>query len=88
MNKEQVECRKCKENHYCDEHHILPKALFGEGETDSLCKNCHDEFHRTLGHEYLRKENKQSMEFYLKKYFSWLVGLCIAVALFLLIYNS
>ncbi len=39
-------CDKCKELHYCDKHHILPKGIFGEGDTVYLCKNCHDKFHR------------------------------------------
>lgn len=74
-------CAKCNTEHYCDEHHILPKALFGEGETEPLCKNYHDDFHRTLGHKYLRKENKQSDVFYIEKYLKWLFGLSIIVGL-------
>lgn len=84
MSKKRTQCEKCKEWHYCDKHHILPEGLFGEGETNNLCKNCHDEFHRTLGHKYLRKENKQSMEFYFEKYFRWLVGFCILIGIFLI----
>ena len=87
MSKKKDRCSKCKEEHYCDEHHLLPKAIFGEGETDNLCKNCHDEFHRELGHKYLLEKNKQPMEFYLEKYFRWLVGLSIVIALFLIIHN-
>lgn len=80
-------CKKCGKDFYCEKHHLLPKGLFGEGETDFLFPNCHTEFHRKLGHKYLRKENKQSMEFYLEKYFRWLAGLLIAAAFLLFIFN-
>ncbi len=80
-------CEKCKKNHYCDKHHVLPKGIFGKGETNNLCKNCHDEFHRELGHKYLRKENKQPEEFYLKKYYLWLTGLCLLIGLFFYFFN-
>ncbi len=83
MSREIKECRKCKKMFYCEKHHILPRKIFGEGETDFLCPNCHDEFHRYLGHKYLRKNNKQSMEFYLYKYFRWLAGFCIIVGIFI-----
>ncbi len=83
MGKKKEICRKCGKEHFCDKHHLLPKAIFGEGETILLCKNCHDEFHRNLGHKYLQKNNKQSMEFYLYKYFRWLAGFCIIVGIFI-----
>lgn len=83
MAKEKKTCKKCGGSFYCDEHHILPKTIFGDGETDNLCKNCHDEFHRHLGYKYLRKENKQPMEFYLEKYYKWLyLGVIALVLLF------
>ena len=86
MAKERTKCRKCGKYMYCDNHHILPKEIFGEGETENLCKNCHDEFHRALGYKYLRKDHKKNMEFYLEKYFRWLAGLAIVtVLLFFLI---
>ena len=77
QNKKKVQCEKCKEYFFCDEHHILPKAIFGNGEVHNLCKNCHDEFHRALGHKYLRQDNKQPMKFYLLKYYRWLAGLAV-----------
>lgn len=82
--KEKKICEKCGKPYFCDEHHILPKAIFGDGETKNLCKNCHDEFHRYLGHKYLQKENKQPMEFYIEKYWRWIVGLTIIIGIFLL----
>ena len=82
MAKKREQCEKCKQLHYCDKHHILPKALFSEGETVLLCKNCHDELHRGIGHRYLRKENQQPMEFYIEKYIKWLF-LLITVGIFL-----
>ena len=75
--KKKVRCYKCKELHYCDAHHILPKGIFGKGETVYLCKNCHDELHRFIGFKYLRKKNKQPEEFYLKKYAAWIAGLIV-----------
>ncbi len=86
MKNKKIKCRKCKKAFYCDKHHILPKGLFGEGETDNLCKNCHDEFHRELGHKYLRKKHKQSMEFYLEKYLKWLYTSCIIAVVFITSY--
>ena len=78
--KKKEKCEKCNQFHYCDYHHILPKGLFGKGETVRLCKNCHDEFHRNLGHQYLRAQHKQPMEFYIEKYLRWLVGLSVVIA--------
>jgi len=87
MSKEREKCRKCGKELFCDKHHILPKALFGDGETVNLCKTCHDEFHRALGHKFLQEKNKQTMEFYLEKYFRWLAGLSIVVGLLLFFYS-
>ncbi len=72
--KEKVKCNKCKEFHYCDAHHLLPKGIFGKGETVYLCKNCHDELHRFIGFKFLRKKNAQSEDFYLEKYAIWIVS--------------
>jgi hypothetical protein len=86
MSKDKKQCNKCNNFHHCDDHHILPKALFGEGETVPLCKNCHDELHLSVGHKYLRKENKQSMEFYIEKYLRWLVGLGVIIGLAIILF--
>jgi len=75
--KDKEKCEKCGESHFCDEHHILPKTIFGKGRTVFLCKNCHYEFHRFLGFKFLKKENKQPEEFYSKKYIAWIAGLII-----------
>ena len=72
MQDKKRKCEKCGEFHYCEAHHILPQKLFGEGEIVWLCPNCHDEYHRSLGYKFLQKINKQSMEFYLEKWFKWL----------------
>lgn len=77
MSKELTKCDKCKKMHYCDQHHLLPKEIFGDGETINLCKNCHDKIHRYIGYKYTRKENKQPMEFYIEKYLRWMAGLSI-----------
>jgi len=79
MSNEPVKCNKCGKMFVCEKHHILPKTLFGEGETVNLCPNCHAEYHRYLGHKYLKEENKQSMEFYFFKYYKWLSGVGLIV---------
>ena len=85
MVNEEKYCAKCNKPYVCERHHILPKSIFGEGETDFLCPNCHAEYHRYLGHRYLRKENAQPMEFYLGKYYNWLYGLGIIALIFWLL---
>ncbi len=74
-------CSKCGQSFYCDDHHILPKGIFGDNTTEPLCKNCHYEFHRFLGFKYLRKKNKQPAEFYLRKYATWLISVIIGISL-------
>jgi len=61
------------------------KLLLAKAKTDNLCPNCHAEYHRHLGHKYLKEENKQSMEFYIYKYYKWLSGVGLIV-LFLYTY--
>ena len=85
MAKKKEICRKCGKELYCEKHHILPFSLFGNGETDNLCPTCHDEYHKELGYKYLKEENKQSMEFYIYKYYKWLSGVGLIV-LFLYTY--
>jgi len=72
VSKKKEKCQKCKNDEFCDEHHILPKKLFGDGETSSLCKTCHDDYHRFLGFKFLRKEHKQTEEFYFQNWYKWL----------------
>ena len=81
QSKDKQVCIKCKELHYCDEHHILPKGIFGFGRTVYLCKNCHHEFHNFLGFKYLRKANAQPAEFYINKFALW-IATAIAVGFF------
>ena len=38
-------CKKCGKDFYVHSHHILPKSIFGKGETVDLCPNCHTHFH-------------------------------------------
>jgi len=83
-NKENI-CSKCGKSYVCEKHHILPRKLFGEGETDFLCPNCHAEYHRYLGNKYLQEKNKQSIEFYYHKYYKWSYGAGLIV-LFLYTY--
>jgi len=83
MAKDKKKCAKCGQEHYCDEHHILPKSIFGDGLTRSLCKTCHDEYHRFLGFKYTRKKNAQPEDFYVKNWVKWLSLLIIVGSLFL-----
>ncbi len=78
-------CKKCGELLYCDEHHILPKEIFGHNETVPLCKNCHDKYHRFLGFIYLRKEHAQTEEFYLSNWANWIsiIIIFLTIAYFL-----
>lgn len=80
--REKTKCDKCGELHFCDNHHILPKSLFGKGETVHLCKNCHFELHQFIGFKYLRKTNKQPKEFYYTKYAIWISMLIVLGILF------
>jgi len=84
MAKEKKECAKCGKSHYCDEHHVLPKEIFGKGSTEPLCKTCHDEYHRFLGYKFTRKKNAQPEEFYRKKWLLWLTTL-ILIGIFALV---
>ncbi len=81
MEKEQQICAKCGKLNYCDDHHILPEGIFGEGETVPLCKTCHDKFHRNLGFKYLRKKNAQPKEFYILKWVKWISIIAIFLSL-------
>jgi len=85
MGKEPSICSKCGELHYCEDHHILPKIIFGESETSPLCKNCHDKYHRFLGFKYTRKKNAQPKEFYQKKWVEWATGTLIFIGTMLLL---
>jgi len=83
---EQKVCTKCGKIHYCDEHHIFPKSIFGKGETRSLCKTCHDEYHRFLGFKFTRKNNAQPKEFYYENWIKWITMLVILGIFLFLIY--
>ncbi len=84
MSKLPKNCEKCRNLEYCDEHHILPKEIFGEGETAPLCKTCHDKYHRFLGFKFLRKKNAQSAEFYLQNWLKWIsiIAIILGIAYF------
>jgi len=86
MAKKKKNCSKCGDEHYCDEHHVLPKSIFGDGETRPLCKTCHDEYHRFLGFKFTRKKNAQSEEFYVKNWLKWLT-LFFVIGFSLIIYS-
>lgn len=73
-------CVKCGKYTLIQRHHILPKAVFGEGETEDLCPNCHVEYHHILG----RDLQDKSMEFHFKKYYTWLYLGVVGIILFIL----
>jgi 5-methylcytosine-specific restriction endonuclease McrA len=55
------ECEKCGRIFYIHEHHILPRAIFGEnGETIKLCPNCHTHYHeyQNLNQEDMTDQNE------------------------------
>lgn len=75
-------CEKCRKFTWIEFHHPLPKSVFGEGETCKLCSNCHTDYHQKLGGKNLKND---SMEFHLEKFFRWLAGLSIVLALIIAI---
>jgi len=86
VEKERKICEKCGGSYFCDDHHILPKTIFGKGETRPLCKTCHDEYHRFLGFKFLRKNNAQPREFYITNWLKWisiLIFLGILISIFI-----
>ncbi len=80
----QGECRKCGKFTWIDEHHVLPKSIFGdEGELVKLCPTCHRDYHEYLGRENLKNP---SMEFHFYTFEKWLAGLtafCLLIGLML-----
>jgi len=82
MSKKIETCEKCGNECHCDSHHILPQKLFGDGETTPLCKTCHDDYHRFLGFKFLRKEHKQTEEFYLHNWYKWIYAIIFVGLLF------
>jgi len=84
MSKKQTICKKCNELRYCDEHHILPEGIFGKGDTEPLCKTCHDEYHRFLGFKFTRKKNAQSRQFYILSWEKWITTLMILGIIYLI----
>jgi predicted HNH restriction endonuclease len=72
-------CRKCGKYGSVQEHHILPQSTFGKNnEKINLCPNCHADYHEQLGRNNL---SNTSMEFHFEKFFKWISGLSIIVAL-------
>ena len=70
-------CGKCGKYFYIHEHHILPRAVFGEkGKTEKLCPNCHTHFH-----EYAKKEIKDPKDAneMLKTWEVWLKAVSVTV---------
>lgn len=53
------ECRKCGIIFYIHDHHIFSQAIFGKGETTSLCPNCHTHFHEYQKMNTKDPENKK-----------------------------
>ncbi len=81
MGKELQTCVKCGQLLNCDDHHILPFKIFGDGTTAPLCKTCHDKYHRFLGFIYVRKKHAQPAEFYLQNWAKWISIVLILVGL-------
>jgi len=80
----QKECAKCGKYTYVEEHHILPKSVFGKNdETVFLCPNCHTDYHQKLGRENLKNPD---MVFHLLFYNKCLYGLLSLVIAVLFYY--
>jgi len=70
-------CQKCGEYFYVDDHHILPRKIYGDkGETIQLCVKCH-----THVHEYLNKnvDDYNDKEKLLKIWQNWLKNVKVVV---------
>ena len=74
-------CSKCKNYFYVHEHHILPKSIFGTGETALLCPNCHTHFH-----EYSKKRTKKpgNKKEALKIWIKWLTKITVTASIIIL----
>jgi len=76
-------CEKCGKENWIEEHHVLPKSVFGGiGDTVRLCPNCHTDYHQKLGTKNLKNPD---MVFHLLFYNRWkygLLGLLILLAFF------
>ncbi len=80
---EKANCEKCGKYGWVHNHHILPKSDFGgEGDIVKLCPNCHADYHKKLGKKNLKGN---SMEFHFEKFYRWLSGLSIILAIALML---
>ena len=76
-------CRKCEEFIWVEEHHILPKATFGETEhTVWLCPNCHTDYHQKLGAKNLKNPDPQFHFDFYKKWYAGALGLLLLAGLY------
>lgn len=72
------ECPKCSTKAWLEEHHILPKASFGNNdETTLLCPNCHRDYHKQLGQKNLKNPDMEFHLYFFSKWFYGLLGLGI-----------
>lgn len=76
-------CEKCKQEFYVHRHHILSKALFGEGETIDLCPNCHTHYHEYANKNLKNPKNKEEVLRVWNKWFKSITITCIIIALYL-----
>jgi hypothetical protein len=72
------QCAKCKKFTIIEEHHPLPKSIFGGiGGTIKLCPTCHRLYHQYLGQEGMKNKD---MVFHLYTFEKWMAGLAVLVA--------
>lgn len=77
------ECRKCGRYDWLEQHHILPKATFGDTEEFVwLCASCHTDYHQQLGRENLKNKD---IAFHLYFYLRWFYG-TLSLSLLLLLW--
>jgi len=64
-------CQKCNIKFYIHNHHILPKANFGnDGETIDLCPNCHTHCHVYMTEKVTNKSNPEEVQLIWKTWFT------------------
>jgi len=69
-------CEKCGEYFYVNDHHILPKGVFGKGETIRLCVKCHAHIHAYMDMNVKDTKNKDEVK---KVWYYWFKKVAVIV---------
>jgi len=54
-------CEKCGDYFYVNDHHVLPKGVFGKGKTIRLCVKCHAHIHAYMDLNVKEVNNKDEV---------------------------